>query len=156
MIIRNSTADEILTLSKDPEMLYFGADDRTEIITPEMAQAAAEANVMYTIEEDGEVVGVFAVERFQPWNFARVHIAIYSKWRGKKVWEACRLGLDLMRKENLKMLVADIPSNNRKAMVLAAAMGFERVGKRDYAWSKDGILFDIIEYEKELTCQHYQ
>ena len=149
-------AAEIVAFFKDPEISYYSGNDCEPCVTYQKAAAMVDGKAAIIIDDDQGMAGIFVVERLAQFKVARIHIAMSSRARGRPAYRAAREALKLAETEGLTKLIADIPSYNYGARIMANAFGFIRTGVRSLVWPKDGINYDIIEYEKELTSCHRQ
>lgn len=51
-------------------------------------------------------------------------------------------------------IIAEAPSFNKPSQMMIASLGFQRSGISRNAWSKGGILYDVVSYEMGIDGKH--
>jgi RimJ/RimL family protein N-acetyltransferase len=145
MIIETPTADELVDFFSDEEIKYFSFFDYNEEMDKKTAEDILKRMIVLSVK-DNSIIAIAVVEKFY-FNLGRVHYAVRKDQRKKGSEIAKIIIKKLFNEYGFKKLIAHIPSFNKRARHFANALGFRLYNKREKACPKDGIYYDIFEYE---------
>ena len=145
MNIRESTVEEIMTIFGEDEIRYFSFPDYSTPMSSEKAEMVVQNMISLTFEDNG-FIGIAVIENCG-FGIGRCHFATKKEMR-KKGAEAAKAGIDkLFSEHDFDKLIAHVPSFNKKARHFVNSIGFKLYNRREEAYPKDGIYYDMLEYE---------